>query len=158
MPPEHFKASLKPQPNSIFALCFVVGMNVPPSGHARDIRVVRRSKLFQVGFVKYTGCECDGRLVVDCADSGAAGVAKGFTRVRGRTPCRWFSARTCPFDTRGRELDPRERQRARMFAAASARASMGFARSASRPESDSAAQAAAFVLFGFHVHRSSGGD
>lgn len=78
-------APLKSEPeserNSIFARLVVVGMNVPPSWHARGVRVVCRSKLLQMWFVKYTCCECDGGSIVDSADSGATGAAKGSTRV-----------------------------------------------------------------------------
>lgn len=107
-------------------------------------------KFLQVRLVKGTCGNCDGLLVVDRADGAAASAAERSAGVRRRAPSRRLAAGTDPLNALRGELHPRECERARMLAATLARTRMGPPRLAGYPKSDVAADAAAFVVLGFH--------
>ena len=100
------------------SLWLVVGQHMPPPWPAGDVSVIPGSEGLQVRLVESTRDDGDSGLVVDGPYGAAASAAKGPTGAGRRAPCGRLAARADPFHVPRGELDPGERESARMPPAA----------------------------------------
>jgi len=100
-----------------------------------------RSKLAASAGIECPKDQSNRRFIVDRSQSASARRAEGSRRPLAGSPCGRRAARAIPHDCLARELDPRQRQSARVALTYRARASMRFAGNTGYREPDTATDA-----------------
>ncbi len=130
---------------------------MPPARALRHVRMRHRRELATGAGVECANHQGDRRGIVDRPERASAYRAESSRRPLAGSPCGRRAARTVPHDCLARELDPRERQRARVALAHGAGARMRLSGNTVNREPDVAAQAATRITPG-RLHGWKGAD